>query len=151
MRTCITILLFLSSLCLAGICPASPPQAAAGNRPDGGMLVLQNHIAASQSQLKHPANTKFETDQRGVKRVVQTGFIIYKTFISSQDHMSCVFSPSCSEYALQSMQKQGFFPGLLNTFDRLTRCNGLRPGDYVIDPRLRLLSDPVRDIHYEAL
>jgi len=83
-----------------------------------------------------------------------TGFIgsffsFYKKYISTQDHMSCVFAPSCSEYAYTAIRRQGLVAGLLNAFDRLTRCNGLRPGDYTLDPRLKKLSDPVRDIRYE--
>ena len=56
--------------------------------------------------------------------LASTGFLIYKTFISSQDRPSCVFTPSCSEYALQSVQEKGFILGWLNTFDRLSRCHG---------------------------
>ena len=92
-----------------------------------------------------------ELDDAGIPGIAGSVFNIYKTFISSQDHMSCVFSPSCSEYALQAVQQQGFLLGMINTFDRLTRCNGLRPGDYQVDPHLHRLFDPVRNISYEAL
>lgn len=78
-------------------------------------------------------------------------FNIYKRFISSQDHMSCVFTPSCSEYAIEAVEKQGFLAGIINTFDRLTRCNGLRPKDYEFDPQAHLLKDPVRNSSYEEL
>lgn len=77
-------------------------------------------------------------------------FFVYKTFISSQDHMSCVFTPSCSEYAVEAVRRQGMLVGLINTFDRLTRCNGLRPGDYPVDPVTMRLSDPVKNIRHEA-
>jgi len=67
----------------------------------------------------------------------------YKAFISSQDAISCVFYPSCSEYAVQAIQQQGLFIGLLNTFDRLTRCNALSPENYPIHPGTNLFYDPV--------
>lgn len=78
-------------------------------------------------------------------------FIFYKMFFSSQDSKSCSFTPSCSVYSVKSMKKQGIFTGLLNTFDRLTRCHGLRAIDYPIDEHTHLLIDPVRDIHHEKL
>jgi hypothetical protein len=41
-------------------------------------------------------------------------FYFYKSFISSQDASHCSFTPSCSEYAVLAIQKQGIFAGLLN-------------------------------------
>jgi putative component of membrane protein insertase Oxa1/YidC/SpoIIIJ protein YidD len=72
------------------------------------------------------------------------GFIFYKTFISSQDKPSCVFTPSCSEYALQSVEKKGFFLGWLSTFDRLSRCHGfVHHEHYPFDPEKLRFHDPV--------
>jgi len=70
-------------------------------------------------------------------------FLFYKEFISSQDSQSCSFTPSCSEYALQAVKQQGIFKGMLNGFDRLSRCNSLSPEKYEIDPETRLLKDPL--------
>lgn len=70
-------------------------------------------------------------------------FLFYKTFISSQDNSSCSFSPSCSEYGIISVKKKGVLKGMLMTFDRLTRCNGLNRKNYPIDPANGLLIDPV--------
>jgi putative membrane protein insertion efficiency factor len=81
--------------------------------------------------------------------MVKRAFWFYKVFISSQDHQSCVFSPSCSEYAVQAVEGQGFVKGILNTFDRLTRCHGLHADQYPLNENFNLLLDPVRDIQYE--
>lgn len=35
----------------------------------------------------------------------------------------CRFHPTCSNYAIQSIENYGFFVGYLMTFDRLMRCN----------------------------
>ena len=78
-------------------------------------------------------------------------FIFYKRFISSQDASQCSFTPSCSVYAIQAIKKQGFIPGMLNFFDRFSRCNSLTPENYSKDPHNHLLIDPVRDIHYETI
>ncbi|NJK95020.1 MAG: membrane protein insertion efficiency factor YidD [Bacteroidales bacterium] len=32
-------------------------------------------------------------------------FLFYKSFLSSQDAISCVFHPSCSVYGFQTIQK----------------------------------------------
>ena len=71
-------------------------------------------------------------------------FIFYKLFISSQDGNSCTFSPSCSEYMIQSIREKGIFIGALSGFDRLTRCNGLSPEKYSYDQEKKLFIDPVR-------
>jgi putative membrane protein insertion efficiency factor len=84
---------------------------------------------------------------KGEKNVTQavTRFLydVYKSFISSQDGSHCSFYPSCSQYALQSIRKKGFLPGLLNAFDRLSRCNGLNSDEYPVKKGTNLLYDPV--------
>lgn len=72
-------------------------------------------------------------------------FLFYKTFLSSQDIPTCIFSPSCSEYAVQSFQQKGLFLGWLSTFDRLSRCHGLaNPAHYHFDTKKMRFYDPVR-------
>jgi hypothetical protein len=36
---------------------------------------------------------------------------------------SCRFFPSCSSYAIESFEKQGFFKGFFLTIKRIFRCN----------------------------
>jgi putative component of membrane protein insertase Oxa1/YidC/SpoIIIJ protein YidD len=75
---------------------------------------------------------------------VTTGFLVYKTFISSQDKPSCVFTPSCSEYALESIRTKGLVLGWLNAFDRLSRCHGLvHHKHYEFDIEKMRYSDPL--------
>ncbi len=109
------------------------------------LRLLATRTAESQEACCQGHQQKFE-----VTGAVDMAFYVYKTFISSQDHMSCVFTPSCSEYAVEAVRRQGMLIGLVNTFDRLTRCNGLRPGDYPVDQVSRRLSDPVKNIRHEA-
>jgi uncharacterized protein len=70
-------------------------------------------------------------------------FLFYKSFISSQDSQSCSFTPSCSEFGMEAVKTQGLFIGVLNTIDRLTRCNSLSPEKYIRDPKTSLLLDPL--------
>ena len=68
-------------------------------------------------------------------------FLFYKYEISSQDQNKCSFTPSCSEYGLLSIKKNGFIVGIMSTIDRLQRCNGLSPDKYEIDMDAKLLID----------
>jgi len=76
-------------------------------------------------------------------------FVFYKKFISSQDASSCSFTPSCSEYALMAIKKEGMLEGFINFWDRFSRCNAMSPEDYPVDTRQKLLIDPVRNWRYE--
>lgn len=70
-------------------------------------------------------------------------FVMYKEFISSQDIDACVFTPSCSVYAVESIKQKGIVTGYFSAIDRLTRCN---PGhkDLPIDPETGKYYDPVK-------
>ena len=58
-----------------------------------------------------------------VKIVTSTGFKLYKTLISPSQGDVCNFSPSCSQYARQSIEKYGIIFGSMMASDRLLRCN----------------------------
>ena len=76
-------------------------------------------------------------------------FKFYKKRISSQDAADCTFQPSCSEYALLAIKKQGFLVGILNSLDRLTRCSKRNAIYYPLKTQDSLRIDPVRNIKYE--
>lgn len=76
-------------------------------------------------------------------------FLIYKTFVSSQDLTVCTFTPSCSEYGILAIKGHGMVKGGLMTIDRLTRCNGLSPTNYEFDKKLMLLKDDP-NAHYHV-
>ncbi len=82
-------------------------------------------------------------DGNEVTLLLEVLFRTYKIVFSSQDASSCVFTPSCSEYAVESIKKKGFFVGFLAAFDRLQRCNPLSPDLYTVDKKTKLLYDPV--------
>ncbi len=55
----------------------------------------------------------------------------YKKYISPlKGHSTCIFIPTCSEYAIQAYEKYGFFKGTLLTIWRLLRCNPFNKGGY---------------------
>ncbi len=111
----------------------------------------QSHIDEELTLLFTPKDTvkqdftyPLRTAQNDISTLVSLGFLFYKTFISSQDTPSCVFTPSCSEYAVLSVQKKGLIVGWLNTFDRLSRCHGLvNHHHYSFDAEHQRYHDPV--------
>lgn len=58
----------------------------------------------------------------------------YKMVISPLLPPSCRFTPTCSEYAMQAIQKYGALRGVYLGARRLLRCHPFHPGGY----------DPVR-------
>lgn len=45
-------------------------------------------------------------------------------------HGFCRFRPTCSEYAIQALEKYGFIKGGLKAFWRVLRCNPWNKGGY---------------------
>lgn len=58
----------------------------------------------------------------------------YRMFLSPLKPPCCRFVPTCSEYAVQAIQKYGVVRGLGLAVWRVLRCNPFNPGGY----------DPVR-------
>lgn len=96
-----------------------------------------------QLNAKHKYSYATENNTNEISWIFSTLFLGYKTFVSSQDMSSCTFTPSCSEYGMLAVKKQGLIIGIMNTIDRLTRCNGLSPEFYELDSKTHLLVDPL--------
>lgn len=47
----------------------------------------------------------------------------YQVCITPYTPPSCRFTPTCSEYARQALQKHGFFKGMALAIWRILRCN----------------------------
>ena len=90
-----------------------------------------------------PAYREARQNNNEVQVVFSGMFLFYKGFISSQDSYKCAFYPSCSEYGLLAVKHLGVTRGMLSTFDRLMRCNGLSPEKYTIDAERGALIDYV--------
>lgn len=54
----------------------------------------------------------------------------YQRFISPGLPPSCRFSPSCSQYALEAVEKYGALKGSWLAVRRLIRCHPFNPGGY---------------------
>lgn len=54
----------------------------------------------------------------------------YRQFISPLKAPTCRFIPSCSQYALEAVEKYGAIKGMWMSLCRLSRCHPFHPGGY---------------------
>ncbi|MFM8189874.1 MAG: membrane protein insertion efficiency factor YidD [Pirellula sp.] len=54
----------------------------------------------------------------------------YQRAISPLLWSHCRFSPTCSQYMIEAIQKYGPFRGVLKGLWRICRCHPLTPGGY---------------------
>lgn len=54
----------------------------------------------------------------------------YQRFISPAFPPSCRFTPSCSQYMYEAVQRYGVWHGLALGLRRLLRCHPFHPGGY---------------------
>ncbi|NPA46499.1 MAG: membrane protein insertion efficiency factor YidD [Chlorobi bacterium] len=99
------------------------------------IFVVESHRHDWAAPLRHAHNE--------AEAVFAFLYLVYKTFVSSQDIDSCVFYPSCSTYMMLSIQKHGAFIGFLDGIDRLTRCTPFANGRYPFNPKYKKYEDPV--------
>ena len=56
---------------------------------------------------------------------------LYQKYLSPlKPYPTCRFTPTCSAYAIEAVQKRGFFIGLGLTVWRILRCNPFCKGGY---------------------
>jgi putative membrane protein insertion efficiency factor len=55
---------------------------------------------------------------------------IYQLFIGPLLPAACRYYPSCSQYAIEALQRHGAFRGAILAARRIGRCHPFRPGGY---------------------
>lgn len=69
--------------------------------------------------------------KRGVVgRVLLALIRFYQRYISPVLPDSCIYSPTCSQYAVEAIQKYGAAKGCWLAFRRILRCNPFHRGGY---------------------
>ena len=65
------------------------------------------------------------------KRAVLWLIAFYRKYISPiKRHPTCRYVPTCSQYALEAVEKYGAFKGGLLALWRIVRCNPFSKGGY---------------------
>ena len=144
MKNIFTILIFLLAAELIAQTHNVVKMPGQESRLNQDISVLQQAFSA-KPKARLTEQYTFSRDNSNELQMVLSGlFLVYKSFLSSQDNQRCSFHPSCSEYGLEAVKKFGILRGIVSTCDRLTRCNGFSPEQYEIDLERRVLKDPVR-------
>ncbi|MBC7326957.1 membrane protein insertion efficiency factor YidD [bacterium] len=63
-------------------------------------------------------------------RKVLIAFIRLYQILTRHLPPTCRFVPSCSNYALEAIEKHGIFKGLFLSLKRILRCHPFNPGGY---------------------
>ena len=65
-----------------------------------------------------------------MKNILIAMIRFYQKFLSPLKHTRCPYTPTCSQYGLQAIQKYGAFKGSLLACWRILRCNPFSKGGY---------------------
>ncbi|MFT5579185.1 MAG: putative membrane protein insertion efficiency factor [Paraglaciecola psychrophila] len=81
-----------------------------------------------------------------MRRILIAFIKFYRYFISPLMANHCRFYPSCSSYAIQSIERHGAFKGCYLAARRLLRCHPFNPGGYdpVPEQHLNHNEQPIR-------
>ncbi|HOK18689.1 MAG TPA: membrane protein insertion efficiency factor YidD [Caldisericia bacterium] len=63
-----------------------------------------------------------------MKKLILILIKFYQNFISPMFPPSCRYTPTCSQYTLEAVEKYGSIKGLFLGFKRILRCNPFFPG-----------------------
>ncbi|HRU74075.1 MAG TPA: membrane protein insertion efficiency factor YidD [Caldisericia bacterium] len=63
-----------------------------------------------------------------MKKLILMSIKFYQKFISPMFPPSCRYTPTCSQYTLEAVEKYGSIKGLFLGFKRILRCNPFFPG-----------------------
>jgi putative membrane protein insertion efficiency factor len=65
-----------------------------------------------------------------MKRILILIIRFYRRFISPLKRPSCIYYPTCSQYAIEAIQKYGSLKGGFMAIKRILRCHPFHEGGY---------------------
>ena len=66
-----------------------------------------------------------------MKKIMIRMIRFYQKYLSPlKDRTHCVYTPTCSQYAIEALEKYGAFKGSLLAIWRILRCNPFSKGGY---------------------
>lgn len=66
-----------------------------------------------------------------IKRFIIFLIQLYKKYLSPlKGHATCIYTPTCSSYAIEAIEKYGVIKGGILTIWRILRCNPFSKGGY---------------------
>lgn len=65
-----------------------------------------------------------------MKKVMLKTIDLYRKYISPMKQPCCIYVPTCSQYAIEAINKYGAFKGAFLASKRILRCHPFRKGGY---------------------
>ena len=66
-----------------------------------------------------------------MKKTVILVINLYQKFLSPlKGRPTCIYTPTCSQYAIEALEKYGFFKGSFLAVKRILRCHPFAKGGY---------------------
>lgn len=65
-----------------------------------------------------------------MKKICRGLLLFYKRFISEGLRTNCIYTPTCSMYTLDAIEKYGVLRGILMGAKRILRCNPFSKGGF---------------------
>lgn len=65
-----------------------------------------------------------------IKKIIIGIVKLYRKYISPLKKPCCRFTPTCSQYAIEAVEKYGVLKGLYLSVKRILRCNPFCKGGY---------------------
>ncbi|MDD3906035.1 MAG: membrane protein insertion efficiency factor YidD [Candidatus Omnitrophica bacterium] len=65
-----------------------------------------------------------------MKKIAILALKFYRKYLSILMLQHCRFYPSCSQYAIDAIEKDGFSKGIFKSIWRILRCNPFSKGGY---------------------
>ena len=66
-----------------------------------------------------------------MKKVLISLVRFYRKYLSGMKRYThCIYTPTCSQYAIEALEKYGALKGSWLTFKRILRCNPFAKGGY---------------------
>lgn len=65
-----------------------------------------------------------------MKRLILSIIKLYRKYISPMRPPCCIYSPTCSQYAIEAISKYGALKGGFLAIKRILRCNPFNKGGY---------------------
>jgi len=68
--------------------------------------------------------------KNGLRNILILLVKFYRKFISPLKRPSCIYTPTCSSYALEALERYGFFKGGYLSLKRILRCHPFSEGGF---------------------
>jgi len=65
-----------------------------------------------------------------MSKILISLIIFYQKYVSPSKPATCRFYPSCSDYAIQAIQRYGYLRGTFLAIRRILRCHPYHAGGY---------------------